>query len=350
MQPKRQRPSDGRYCDTVGMEGPVEAPLVDEFMTTSLEPRAPYCQEGRMAECFYCGADEKLTRAHLFQQRIREAIPNESLEMTISRTSVKSGGIERNLLFPGDVRETHVKNLCIQCNSRWMEPIEQAAGPILESTMQGGGLLQSRDLFRLAHWSTIVGALATQTSGHFDVPVEHRRAIRFTRTGQPQDFGTHVIWTLDTYPGVKFDFMRFVIGQDTKEPAVSWYSALHVGPVVMISGEFAVSAMIAQELHQSGIQSYLSTVASNFLYVPDAIRTGQWKSAGGLVHPSHDALQETYRKVAGPDAKYVDTHGGPLVSIDKMKWRHPEVFDYKNALADVSSSLDLSYLDGVFES
>lgn len=304
-----------------------------------------------MAECFYCGTDEKLTRAHLFQQRIREAIPNESEEVTIARTSVKSGGIERNLLFPGDVRETHVKNLCTQCNSRWMEPIEQAAGPILESIMQGGGFPPRSDLFRLAHWFTIVAALATQTSGQFDVPVEHRRAIRFTRTGQPLDFGTHFILTADTYPGTKFDFMRFEIGQDAKEPAVSWFCALHVGPLVMISGEFTVNTMIGRELHQSRFQSYLSTASSNLLYIPHAICTGQLKSTGGLlVQPSHHETQEMYRTVAGRDVKYVDTHGGPLVSMDERTWFHPEGFDMGEGLVDARASLDLSYLDGVFES
>lgn len=300
-----------------------------------------------MAECFYCGSDERLTRAHLFQQRIREAIPNESLEITIARSSFSAGGIERDLLFPGDIRKTHVKNLCIQCNSRWMEPIEQAAGPILETIMQDGGFPETRDLFRLAHWSTVVGALATQTSSQFDVPVEHRRAIRFTRTGQPRDFGTHFIWTSDTYPDAKFDFMRFEIGQDAEEPAVSWFSALHAGPLVMISAEFTVNTMIARELHDSGIQSYLSTVSSNLLHVPDAIRTGQGKPAGGLVHPSHNAVQEIYRNIAGPDLKYVDTHGGRLVSMDERIWIHPEGFDYNGALQDMKAQLDLSYLDDV---
>ncbi|MGN7780478.1 hypothetical protein ACTJJE_13270 [Mycolicibacterium sp. 22603] len=275
-------------------------------------------------------------------------LQNESMEVTLGSSSVKSGGVNRDILYPGDVREIYVKNLCGQCNSRWMEPIEQAAGPILESIMRGRGVPQPRDLFRLAHWSTVVGALATQTGSRFDVPVEHRRMIRFTTTGQPQDFGTHFVWTFDTYPGAQFDFMRFETGPGAEEHGVSWYSALHAGPVVMISAEFTVNTMIARELHHSGFESYVGTVSSNLLCIPDGIRTGGRLSAG-LVSPTHHAVQETYRKVAGRGVQYIDTQGGSLVSIDEMRWRYPGNFDYGDALVDMRSQLDLSYLDGVFE-
>lgn len=303
-----------------------------------------------MAECFYCGTDAKLTRAHLFHQRIREALPNESTGMTLGSSSVRSGGVERDLLRPGDIREMNVKILCVQCNSRWMEPIEKAAAPILESIMRGEAFPPARDLFRLAHWSTVVGALATQTGSRFDVPVEHRRKIRYTTTGQPQDFGTHFIWTLDTYPGARFDFMRFETGSDAEERGVSWYSSLHAGPLVMISAECTVNTMIARELHHSGIESYLGTVSGHLLCIPDAIRSGRRQSSAGLVSASHHTVEETYRKVAGPDVEYVDTHGGSLVSIDEWRWRHPEKFHYGDTLVDMRSQLDLSYLDGVFES
>jgi hypothetical protein len=46
-----------------------------------------------MAECFYCGTDAKLTRAHLLHQRIREALQNESMEVTLGSSSVRSGGL-----------------------------------------------------------------------------------------------------------------------------------------------------------------------------------------------------------------------------------------------------------------
>ncbi|MFF7941505.1 hypothetical protein ACFZC5_17470 [Nocardia gamkensis] len=303
-----------------------------------------------MAECFYCGTDEKLTRAHLFHQRIREVLPNESMGVTLASSSVRSGGVERDLLRPGDVREMNIKILCGHCNSRWMEPIEEAAAPVLESIMRGKGFPPVRDLFRLAHWSIVVGALATQTGTRFDVPVEHRRKIRFTATGQPQDFGTHFIWTLNTYPGVQFDYMRFETGPGAEQRGVSWYSALHAGPLVMISAELALNTMIARELHHSGIESYLGTVSSNLVCIPDAIRTGRWQSSAGLVSPSHHTVQETYRKVAGPDVEYVATHASSLVSMDEWRERPPATFDYGDTLVDMRSEIDLSYLDGVFES
>ncbi|WP_458689027.1 hypothetical protein [Nocardia tengchongensis] len=258
--------------------------------------------------------------------------------------------MERDLLVPGDVREMNVKILCIQCNSRWMEPIEKAAAPVLESIMRGEGVPPARDLFRLAHWSIVVGALATQTGARFDVPVEHRRKIRFTATGQPQYFGTHFIWTSDIYPGVQFDFMRFEAGPEVEEHEVSWYCALHAGPLVMISAESMVNTMIARELHHSGIESYLGTVSSNLVCIPNVIRTGRWGTSDGLVSASHHTVQETYRKVAGPHVEYVDTHGSSLASVGERKWRHPEKFDYRDTLVDMRAELDLSYLDGIFES
>lgn len=301
-----------------------------------------------MAECFYCGTDAKLTRAHLLHQRIREALRNESTKVTLGSSSIRSRGVNRDHLYTGDVREIRVKNLCEQCNSRWMEPIEQAAVPIIEAIMQGRGMPPLKDLFRLAHWSTVVGALVTQTGSRFDVPVEHRRMIRFTRTGQPRDFGTHFIWTWDSYPGVQFDFMRLEFAPGAEERGASWYSAFHAGPIVMISAEFTVNTMIARELRHSEWQSYLGTVSSNLLWVPGGFRTGGRRPAG-LMSPTHHAVQETYRKIAGPDAKYIDTKGGSLVSLDERKWAYPEPFDYEGDLVDMRSEIDLSYLDGVFE-
>jgi hypothetical protein len=229
-----------------------------------------------------------------------------------------------------------------------MEPIEQAAAPIIEAIMHGRGMPPPKDLFRLAHWSTVVGALATQTASRFDVPVEHRRMIRFTRTGQPGDFGTHFIWTLDSYPGVQFDFMRLEFAPAAEGRGASWYSAFHAGPLVMISAEFTVSTMIARELHHSEFQSYLGTVSSNLLWVPGGFRSRAGPPAG-LISPSHQAVQETYRKIVGPDAKYTKTQGSSLVTLDEKKYIYPQPFDYEDDLVDMRSELDLSYLDGVFE-
>lgn len=299
-----------------------------------------------MAECFYCGTDTKLTRAHLFHRDIRAALPNESTEVTLAASSIRAGGLIRDHIYTGDVREMYVKILCDPCNRLWMEPIEKAASPIIKSIMDTRRVPPTKDLFRLAHWATIVGALATQTGPSFDVPVDHRRQIRFTRTGQPREFGTHFIWTLDTYPGTQFDFMRFEVDSSANEAGVSWFSALHAGPVVMISAEFVVNAGIARELHHSGIESYLGTVSSNLLCIPDAVRSGR-SVVPGLMSPSHFAVQELYRKLAGPNVSYVDTHGSSLVSTDTKTWTHPEAFDYDGTLVDMRSQVDLSYLDGV---
>jgi len=112
-----------------------------------------------VAECFYCGTDTKLTRAHLFHQDIRAALPNESTEVTLAASSIRAGGLIRDHIYTGDVREMYVKILCDPCNRLWMEPIEKAASPIIESIMDTRRVPPTKDLFRLAHWATIVGAL-----------------------------------------------------------------------------------------------------------------------------------------------------------------------------------------------
>lgn len=308
-----------------------------------------------MAECFYCGSNENMTRAHLFQQRIRDALENESPEITMAHSSVKGHGpgLDLDLIYKGDIRTRNVKILCQDCNGRWMEPIERTVAPVLETVMRGGGLPPTLDLFRLAHWAVIVNALATQTSGRFDVPIEHRRAIRYTRTGQPRDFGTHFVWTLDTHPSVTFDFMRFEVESDeqSRESPVTWYSALHAGPIVIITAEFRLNTMIARELHQHGVESYLGTVQSNLLCIPDAIRLGTAKP-DGLVTPSHHGVQELYRSAVLPDAEYVTSSGGvEMVSIEDLNWRRTNsAFDYGRTLVDKRADLDLSYLDRVFPS
>ncbi|WP_141215365.1 MULTISPECIES: hypothetical protein [unclassified Rhodococcus (in: high G+C Gram-positive bacteria)] len=304
-----------------------------------------------MAECFYCGSDKKMTRAHLFQQFIRDALQNESQDITMAHSGIQGQGLDLDVIYRGDIRAKHVKILCQDCNGKWMEPIEQAAAPVLASIMRDRGLPPRSDLFQVAHWAVIVNALATQTTGRFDIPVEHRRAIRYSRTGQPKNFGTHFVWTLDNHPSVTFDSMRFVVGADAEgdEQSVTWFSALHAGPLVMITSEFTLNTMIARELHLSGIESYLGTVESNLLCVPDAIRRGT-ASPEGLVTPSHHAVQELYRKVVGPNADYnTSSAGNEMVSIDRLQCNPTYGFDYGDTLVDVRASLDLSYLDRVFE-
>lgn len=304
-----------------------------------------------MAECFYCGSDKRLTRAHLFQQFIRDELQNESQDITMAHSGVDGQGLDLDRIYRGDIRSRDVKTLCQDCNGKWMEPIERAAAPALASIMRSGGFPPRSELFRVAHWAVIVNALATQTTGRFDVPVDHRRAIRYSRTGQPKNFGTHFVWTLDTYPSVTFDSMRFVVGADTEgdEQSVTWFSALHAGPIVMITSEFTLNTMIARELHLSGIESYLGTVESHLLCIPDAIRKGT-ASPEGLVTPSHRKVQELYRKVAGPNANYITSSAGnEMVSIDGLQWNPTYGFDYGDTLVDMRSELDLNYLDGVFE-
>lgn len=304
-----------------------------------------------MAECFYCGVDEKLTRAHLFQKPIRDALANVSDEMVSVQSSLGVDGLEMDKIQRRDIRNRHIRILCGGCNNGWMEQVEQAAEPVLKAIMRERSIPPVSDLFRLAHWAVIVNALATQTVGRWDVPIDHRRAIRYSVTGQPDGFGTHFVWTSDNYPSVAFDFMRSVGegGLADEDRPVTWYCALHAGPIVMITAELTLHTVIERKFRSSNFENYVETLNSNLLYLPDAVQEGAGEP-GGLVELGHHEIRELYQKAAAPGAEYVTSNSGrKMVSIDELRWTTAEHGDFEHirTLVDKRAELDLSYLNRV---
>lgn len=295
-----------------------------------------------MAVCFFCGDDEALTRAHLFQQMFRDAIGMSPGEVSLSASSIREPGAYRDLLYSGDIRQAKVTSLCSSCNNGWMNDIEQAAGPVFTSIMNGGGFPWPADLFKLAHWSVVVGALASELIPHLDIPIEHRRAIRFTRTGQPADFSTHFIWTLDDLPGVEMDLVRFAGETDIEDP-VRWCFVLHIGCLVIVSASPSFGSRVSKVLHSGGIHSVVAAISSNIVYLPQEVRRA---SVEGVLTPSHETMRELHSELFAPATEYLETKGRPVLDLHGAIGRtvNDFTFDYEGTLVDMRDQLDLSYL------
>lgn len=294
-----------------------------------------------MAECFFCGTDETLTRAHLFQQSFRDAISMASGEVSLSASSSKEQGAYRDVLYRGDIRQSNAASLCSNCNNGWMNDIEQAAGPVFTSIMNGEGFPPPPDLFKLAHWSVVVGALASELIPRLEIPVEHRRAIRFTRTGQPTEFSTHFVWTLDYFPSFEIDIVRFEPESDVEEPA-RWCFVLHVGWLVIISASPGFGPRVSRVLHGGGIHSVLGTISSNIVYLPKEARG----ATTGVLTPSHERMRELHSELFAPATEYLETKGRPVLDLHSAVGRtvNDLTFDYGDTLIDMRDNLDLSYL------
>ncbi|WP_459385247.1 hypothetical protein [Arthrobacter humicola] len=297
-------------------------------------------KENKVPECFFCGANEKLTKAHLFQQSFRDAVNVDSDEVSLAASSVEELGVYRDLLYSGDIRQANATSLCSGCNNGWMNDIEQAAGPVFTSIMNGDGFPPPAGLFKLAHWSVVVGALASELIPRLDIPVEHRRAIRFTRTGQPTEFSTHFVWTLDYLPSFEIDIVRFAGESDLEEP-IRWCFVLHVGWLVIIVASPRFGAKVSRVLHGGGIHSVMGTISSNIVYLPQEARG----ASSGVLTPSHETVRELHSKLFA-SAKYLETKGRPVLDLNSAIGRtiNDLAFDYGDTLIDMRDKLDLSYL------
>ena len=298
-----------------------------------------------MAQCFYCNADAKLTKAPLLQKEIRHSVKFQESQVSLAASSARSGGAYRDVLHNGDIRDAKVTSLCSICNNIWMNRIELAAAPIFKSIMSGEGAPPPAGLFKLAHWAVVVGALTSALFPQLTIPVEHRRAIRQTRTGQPRDFSTHFIWTDDYLPGFMFDIYR--LEADSLEEPVRWYSVMHAGRLATISGSPFVGYRISEVLRDANIHGILGAFSSNIAYAPT--RSGVSPSTS-LALPSHATVKQLHPEIGAPGARYAKTRGSLVLDFEGIAVSDASMtaFDYGDSLTDVRDHLDLSYLDGAF--
>jgi hypothetical protein len=104
--------------------------------------------------CIFCGSTGKLSREHVFPRWLRDLFPEAS-----------SGGdyIRRNVTASTDVRHERpgksfdivVRDVCVECNSGWMNALETEARPILTPMLRDEPtVLTTPDQHVVATWAT----------------------------------------------------------------------------------------------------------------------------------------------------------------------------------------------------
>ena len=297
-----------------------------------------------MAECFFCGRDEKLTRAHLFQDRFRQAIGSGEGTVRLGASSYTTDGVYRDLIFPGDIRLTKVTSLCKECNGRWMNQIEMAAAPVFESIMRGEGFPPPGQLMKLAHWATVVGALSSELIPSITIPIERRREIRFTRTGQPSYYSTFFIWTCDYLDSLQTDLFRVAGGDDQNESAV----AVVPHPARWPAGRYLASpdlfGRVAAVLEERHVRAALGAFSSNIVYVPQGFAEA---AKTGAELPSHQQVHESRPVMLGTNLRYAETPNGiDLLDLSGgLKVSDVDFsYNFEGLLIDVRSQLELDYM------
>ena len=300
-----------------------------------------------MAQCFFCQRDEPLTRAHLLQKRFRESIRAAEIPVSLAASSVNTLGTYRDVIHNGDIRKTYVTSLCSDCNNNWMNSIEVAAAPVFEAIMEDKGFPPVPDLFKLAHWASVVGALSSELFSQLEIPLEHRNAIRRTRTGQAKDHSTYFIWTADYLESIELALYRGATLDVNGAESASWFSVLRSGPLVIISASEFYGARVARLLREHEIGSVLGALSSNLLYVSPGLEEAARGSRG---RPTHADVQRVERVVAGSALKFVKTRGSELVDFSAGLTMVTEDlgFDFTDCLGDVRDQIDLKYLQEVF--
>ncbi|MFC6022913.1 hypothetical protein ACFP2T_43030 [Plantactinospora solaniradicis] len=285
-----------------------------------------------MAECFYCGQDEKLTRAHLFQQRFRDLMGTGDEITRLGSSSHASSGIDRAIEHEGDIRNSVVTALCGDCNNNWMQGIEVAAAPAFATIVRDHGLPQPQELLRLAHWATVVAALASQLHVRIEIPVAMRREIR-RAPGQPDFYATYFVWTSEHLDSVTTSFFRVAAKNPDSDLPVGWYHFLHVGPMVAISCTPQLYGRVARVLRDAGVDAVLGCLGDTVLYVPREFGAAMQE----LRFPSHDVVQELGWSMLGSGRSYtvaknqlklLDLSGGLVFADTDLS------FDFEGMLFD----------------
>ena len=298
-----------------------------------------------MAICFYCKEDRTLTRAHLFQKRFREAVEIDSNGVTMSASGIGQPGAYIDRAFPGDIRDMNVTALCPDCNGKWMNSIEKAAAPVFASIMRLEGFPPPTGLFRLAHWSTVVAGLSSELFPKISFPDDHAHAIRYTATGQPDEFTTHFIWTKNYLPSISIDLFRFE-SRSNQPKAIDWSFVLHAGPLVLISSGPSMGPRVSRVLDAQGINCLIGVISSNLVYLPTEFEDAAEK---GIGRPTHAEIETVYSEIFNPGVAFIETKGRPVFDVNGRPSPNLEhSFDYQGKLSDRRHEVDLSYLDMAF--
>lgn len=285
-----------------------------------------------MATCFYCFADTKLTRAHLYQKRFREVIEGVSGDVFLTSSRSSHKGINRELAYRGDIRDAHVSSLCEECNRGWMEPIEQAAAGAFADVVTGRRIPPPADGLALARWAIVVGALSSELYPTFEVPESHRRDIRGA-AALPSEYSTFIIWTEDRLVSLQTDLYRGVSAPE-EGGEVHWVSVIQTGLGVLVSATPGVTPRLARVLHEAGISAALGFIGENLVYVPDGVAATTVADAS---RPTHKAVHDLIPSVLGKPRGSVAAANGV------------EVLDFRAGMQMTRVDMSFDFSDRVFD-
>jgi len=257
-----------------------------------------------VAECFFCLEDCKLTKAHLFQKRLREVLQTHSDSMYLSASSAAHRGVNRALSFPGDMREANVTSLCGDCNAIWMQRLEIDAAPVFADLIGGERVPPPPEMFALARWSVVFAALSSELFRDIEMPREQRRAIRFAN-GHPERFSTYAVWTTDWLHSVESDLYRGV----SATGGVHWASLLHAGGAILISATPALLGRVPRVLEDAGVRSTLGFIGESAVYVPEDFQVSMQTDG----RPSHVTMRDLGPRLVGGGGSFTETSTGTQV-------------------------------------
>jgi hypothetical protein len=240
-----------------------------------------------VAECFFCGKDEKLTRAHLFQRAFRDVLGTGDGQTRLGSASVAIKGVQREITYGSDIRQTKVTALCGDCNGRWMNRIEVAAAPAFATIVRDHGLPQAKELLKLAHWSVVISVLSSELHPGLGIPRSLRREVRHAPC-LPRGYATYFVWTGQDLRSIQMDLFRVVDEKSDGESGVHWYHLLHAGPMVAISCSPDLFARVPRAFAEAGIHSVLGCLGETVIYIPHQFKEAM--SAGDF--PTHQAVHD----------------------------------------------------------
>lgn len=286
-----------------------------------------------MAECFFCFGDSKLTRAHLFQARFRDAIDvHPGRHVYLSSANVDRGGINRSLAYPGDMRQIHVTALCGKCNSNWMQGVEIAAAPTFAEVVRGERVPPPLAMLALAHWAVVLSALSSELYPALQIPKNQRQEIRES-PGMPYAYSTFFVWTSEYLRSIQLDLYRAVLSRSRSQADVHWSNLLHAGNVVMITATPDISGRIARVLAEAYISSVLGFIGPTLVYVPD----GSWTAMAEGPRPTHQAVHDLGPAIFGSRRSFMSApNGQELLDLSAgLQVAEPKMaFDFSGHLFD----------------
>lgn len=149
-----------------------------------------------MAKCIFCGAEESLTKEHIFGEWLKDEFPSDAKtthivgKMDWPKHVITREPITKDEKRTGNTRSRYAKVVCKSCNNGWMSQLEAAAKPIVLGLMNRSfRALGPKEQCAIATWATKVCMIAEWIkSDKIHVTQEERDTLKNTRN-PPKGWG-----------------------------------------------------------------------------------------------------------------------------------------------------------------